>query len=351
MIATVLYAVILLEAIVLHICFVLLPRFSEPGLFFTILVPEAFHTSEEGDRIQANYRAVIGRGTALGVLAGWLVLLVLQLKHAAIAPRFFALLATSFFQHAAMYYGMQKARQDVRNCMSTMGSENAPSGAEPRRQAMLTPRRPPFSIHWWVGPFAMLAVAAVLFRSSGMFWGANAGLLFGTALLEMLLFMLCLEASRMRRLHNTGEKSKEEAIRYESMQWAMLLGSYLSSWQIWVQWAVQMDMISAAIALFLTMAPFTLLMAFIWVRFMWTFCRQLNQTRPEVDSSGDKTPNEAWFLGLFYFNRADPAVFVRERWGIGWTANLGNPIVQGGLLSVGLIHVTVFVLTRILAIP
>ena len=42
-------------------------------------------------------------------------------------------------------------------------------------------------------------------------------------------------------------------------------------------------------------------------------------------SGPDTTPNEGWKLGVFYFNRNDPALFVEKRFGIGWTLNLAHP--------------------------
>lgn len=39
---------------------------------------------------------------------------------------------------------------------------------------------------------------------------------------------------------------------------------------------------------------------------------------------GDATPDSCWVLGWFYFNRADPAVFVQKRMGLGYTPNFGN---------------------------
>jgi uncharacterized membrane protein len=51
--------------------------------------------------------------------------------------------------------------------------------------------------------------------------------------------------------------------------------------------------------------------------------------------SGDRTPDECWKGGLFYYNPADPALWVEKRFGIGWTFNFGNPrawIVLGGIL-------------------
>jgi uncharacterized membrane protein len=39
---------------------------------------------------------------------------------------------------------------------------------------------------------------------------------------------------------------------------------------------------------------------------------------------GDKTPDDAWKLGLFYYNPDDPTVIVEKRFGLGYTFNFGN---------------------------
>jgi uncharacterized membrane protein len=39
---------------------------------------------------------------------------------------------------------------------------------------------------------------------------------------------------------------------------------------------------------------------------------------------GDRTRDARWKWGLFYADRADPALFVEKRFGIGWTLNFGN---------------------------
>src|SRR4051812_7424294 len=41
---------------------------------------------------------------------------------------------------------------------------------------------------------------------------------------------------------------------------------------------------------------------------------------------GDTTPDSCWLFGKLYFNRADPALFVEKRTGLGYTLNLGNPV-------------------------
>jgi uncharacterized membrane protein len=43
------------------------------------------------------------------------------------------------------------------------------------------------------------------------------------------------------------------------------------------------------------------------------------------DIRGDATPDDAWKVGgLFYYNPSDPAVWVEQRVGLGYTLNIGN---------------------------
>ena len=51
----------------------------------------------------------------------------------------------------------------------------------------------------------------------------------------------------------------------------------------------------------------------------------LIRNRPRLSTrAGDHTPDVCWKLGIFYFNPADPAVFVLQRFGLGYTFNFGN---------------------------
>jgi uncharacterized membrane protein len=51
----------------------------------------------------------------------------------------------------------------------------------------------------------------------------------------------------------------------------------------------------------------------------------LIRNRPRFTAqASDSTPNSCWKLGIFYFNPADPAVFVLQRFGIGYTFNFAS---------------------------
>lgn len=49
---------------------------------------------------------------------------------------------------------------------------------------------------------------------------------------------------------------------------------------------------------------------------------KFNKEEKEIYRDDDKH----WILGIFYYNKNDPSIFVEKRVGIGWEVNLGNPI-------------------------
>jgi uncharacterized membrane protein len=65
---------------------------------------------------------------------------------------------------------------------------------------------------------------------------------------------------------------------------------------------------------------------------------------PDVNRDDDRF----WKGGLIYVNRDDPAIMVGNRFGVGWTPNLGNPrawLLYGGILAV----IVVLVVVRVVA--
>ncbi|ARF55222.1 hypothetical protein B1H19_14380 [Streptomyces gilvosporeus] len=68
---------------------------------------------------------------------------------------------------------------------------------------------------------------------------------------------------------------------------------------------------------------------------------------PEEDTGVVRRDDDRYWhgFGSLYVNRADPAIFVPKRFGIGWTVNFGNP---RGLLVFGLLRSPVVVLPLLL---
>jgi uncharacterized membrane protein len=66
------------------------------------------------------------------------------------------------------------------------------------------------------------------------------------------------------------------------------------------------------------------------------------------ETATDRTSDQHWTLGVLYINRDDPALMVEQRFGIGWTLNLGNPralLILGTLaaLTAGFIILSIVV--------
>ena len=58
---------------------------------------------------------------------------------------------------------------------------------------------------------------------------------------------------------------------------------------------------------------------------------------PESCAHVNRDDDRFWKGGLIYINRDDPAIMVGNRFGVGWTPNLGNPkarLLYGGILAV-----------------
>jgi uncharacterized membrane protein len=99
-----------------------------------------------------------------------------------------------------------------------------------------------------------------------------------------------------------------------------------------------------AVEYLLSMLPLLLLLGvqgvwmWIWVVALWITLivfvirlarvgqggTRLAAAAPGALPVGDRTDDAYWHGGMIYFNRADPALFVEKRMGIGWTLNFGH---------------------------
>lgn len=59
----------------------------------------------------------------------------------------------------------------------------------------------------------------------------------------------------------------------------------------------------------------------------------------KTETTIDRDDDRYWKLGMFYFNKEDPALFLEKRFGIGWTNNWAHPL--SWILTIGLIAVLV----------
>ena len=149
----------------------------------------------------------------------------------------------------------------------------------------------------------------------------------------------------VRRIHSSGQRGQREArfIRAVSLfvlgveYWlALLMGLFSLT-------ALRANLEAPLPAFWPILLGQTLLIAAIFfIAFRagqggWRWgLAQANETfDADTPPVGDRTPDECWKLGLFYFNQNDPALFVEKRFGVGWTVNFANPrswLVIGAIL-------------------
>jgi uncharacterized membrane protein len=55
---------------------------------------------------------------------------------------------------------------------------------------------------------------------------------------------------------------------------------------------------------------------------------------PAAETATDRLADRYWKLGVIYVNRGDPSLFVEQRFGFGWTLNLGNPRALAVLVGI-----------------
>jgi len=53
----------------------------------------------------------------------------------------------------------------------------------------------------------------------------------------------------------------------------------------------------------------------------------------------DYDDDQYWKLGLFYFNKNDPTVFIEKRFGVGWSVNWARPLAWGFLIGILVISI------------
>jgi uncharacterized membrane protein len=276
--------------------------------------------------------SVIGLALALpGIFAGFMPALAVALMLAGAAVEFAGLIAAYV-----------NARKQVR-----------PFRVEPSRQreVMVKPR-PARPFGGWLGqagPFLLLALAALCLwwrwdaipqrfpihwdlygRPNGWAikrWRSVFGsVLLGTLYCLLLALMMNGIARGVRRIHSSGPDSEGESRFLRLMLMMVLVLEYwlaaLLGFAVFLPPALMTILIISGLVVIVAV----LVVAFRSGQGGWrlrgaTSSAAAGQRAP----AGDHTPDECWKGGVFYYNPADPAVWVEKRFGIGWTFNFGNP--------------------------
>ncbi len=340
----------------------IMPRVSRPDLFFAITVSPSFRQSPPGREILRRYNRAV-------VMIAVMALLPLVFGHVTTpALVLIPLLGPSAIELAGWFGVFILARH------RTAPHHVAPST---EREAELRPRQVSLPGGWaaQAGPFLILAGVCLClwlrwdsiparipnhwgadFKPDG--WAAKSpAAVFGNAAVGVLACLLLAGlwhavVRGVRRIHSTGLRAAREA------RYIRAISFFLLGMEYWL--AVLMGLLGLAAlrpnpeaplrALWLILVAQTVVIGTIFVLayragqggWRWAAAGEGGETGADAAPVGDRTPDECWKLGVFYFNREDPALFVEKRFGVGWTVNFANP---RALLVVG--AVLLFILTII----
>ena len=321
------------------------PRVTRPDLFFSITVNPSFRQSADGREILRRYDRTV-------IIVALLALLLVGLVRFKMLPLVLGgLLGPMLVEMAGWFGAFLAARRRV-----------APYHVDPapQREAVLQLRQVSLPGGWpaQVGPFVILAgIAAWLWlhwdsipARIPVHWGMNGtpdgwaarspAAVFGTLAIGLLLCIFLSSLSYAisrgaRRIHSSGARATREA-RFVRVISLVLLGAQYFEAMLMGSLALlalrphpEAPIPAMTLILLLVEAVFIAAVFVITFRAGQGGWRLKNAGGTASEDSlpvvGDRTPDECWKLGVFYFNRNDPALFVEKRFGIGWTLNFANP--------------------------
>jgi uncharacterized membrane protein len=303
----------------------LAPELTRRDIFFGVTVAPGFRDGPVARSVARRYRREI-----------WVLALVAAVL---VATSNAPLLSAPML--VAQFFGASVAFANARRALR-------PHAAIPAtlREADIAPRPSlPGGLAGQLGPFAILMAAAVYVglhwdqvparfpthwniagRPDGWTTKSIAGVYFGLWVgLILCAVMLTrsyavLHGTRLPRV--TGEDGRQNRRVRQLNLYAMLASEYVLA--LLLAWTHVVSMFGAdagrlRLPLTLRIAPFVVvIVGTLAVRLTR---RAASSEHPPI---GDTTPDSSWIWGQLYFNRADPALFVEKRMGLGYTLNLGN---------------------------
>lgn len=305
-----------------------LPRLTRRDLYFAVTVPPGFRDDPQGRAILRRYRAELILLCALGAAAlvggvSWL--------GAGFVPGGY------FLQLAAALLAFYRARRRV------LPHALAPTTI--READLRGPQRIlPGGRVAACGPYVLLvACAGYLWATRGhavVYFLATAALL---AAFGLILYGL---GHWVRPVHAGGpEGARELKFRRTVAAVALAAQYFLAAQSSWIALARGHDFSAAkpgflALGLMPVVPVLVLVVIVVLARLGQGGAR--GSSAAAVVPVGDRTPDEYWKLGLFYFNPEDPAVLIEKRFGLGYTFNFARPaswIIMGLLLLSALVPI------------
>ncbi len=302
------------------------PKWTRPDIYFAVTVGTGFASTPAARRILHQYWLEL----AIHTLIAWCLALLLGINQP------WVLLPAVTWQVIGTSWAIARGHE------KTTQYATAPS---PMREAELSSRPEKLPGGWFVacGPLIFLCLAGLY---AWLFWddlpphiavhwglhGADRWVdrtpsnvfrflgLFGSLCASFLLISYGL-LRWSRTISVTGERARGEARFRRRTIWLLLGIQYLvvvpgvtlSFWPgmpaEWLWSIVSLIALGIVVALLFRMGQ--------------GGSRTVDPAEYEP-AIGDRTPDEAWKWGLFYYNPDDPALIVEKRFGMGFTFNFGN---------------------------
>lgn len=327
--------VVALVGVVFHF----LPVLARPDIFFAVTVPPGFRNGAEAGRILTRYRAHGWAATLVGALLVTVALAVHRPGLIAAGP---------LLQIAGVLAAFVAARSRVLPHAAT------PS---PLRAAELVPRRERLPGGWLaqLGAFGMLAASAAVLalrwreipERFPVHWNIDFqpdrwvarsfGSVFAQPLLGVVICALMVLTGVgvvrwSRRVDAQPARAAQETRFRRTFALALVLLEVALA--VLFSWISLAPLRGDALLTWHYFALLLLVFAVAAVAVVLLARRRLEAARVPTEEEqptggeltvGDRTPDTCWKLGMFYVNRADTALFVEKRFGLGYTINFGNP--------------------------
>ncbi len=299
----------------------LMPWYTRPDLFFGVTVPPEFRRTPPARRIALAYRTSLCALVALSAA----IVIGMQRPVAALLIHIFGTCAILIVaHHSASKYGSHRASA-VEVDLSAR-PERMPGGA-------LAPLLP-FAWLLGLGIWANLNIARLPARVIVHYGTHGPDRWVATTPQSVLALIglpafgcLVVAATAYGVLHLSRRISTTGAAASSERQFRRLT----------VLLALTVEYLIAVLPMFMLLDAPRLLMQ-TWLVVLWTtliifFIRLVRAgqggTRLAARAKGalpvgDRTDDAHWLGGMIYVNRADRALFVEKRMGIGWTLNFGN---------------------------
>jgi len=335
----------------LSVIALLAPRLSRPDLFFAMTVDPSFRNSSEGREILRRYDGGVVIISVLALISA----MTIQIS----APRFaFGQVGVVFLELTGWLAVFNAAHRRTR--------PHHVAGTT-LREALAVRRKDSLPGGWQaqIIPFLIIGATALVlwqrwnsippripthFNSAGNpdHWSSKGfASVFGILVIGLLVCGLIASLNWMifrsaRRIHSIGTASLNEGRFFRSIAilllgiecWIALLFAGLSLLPLRTMPNAPINFLFP-----ITLGQTALIVAIVLFAFRggqggWRWAKS-QPISGDALPAGDRTPDDCWKWGVFYYNPNDPALWVEKRFGLGWTLNLANArsfVVLGAIL-------------------